>query len=147
MMGKEIERKYLVTDDSFKRLAFDHVFVKQGYLSRNPDATVRVRVRGEHGFITVKSRNDGAVRGEWEYEIPLTDANELMLLCPAPLVEKTRWFVDFEGRIWEVDEFSGSRRGLVMAEVELEDVSAPVDVPPFVGREVTGMTEYYNSNL
>ena len=107
---------------------------------------MRVRIKGEHGFLTVKSRTHGLTRGEWEYEIPVGDARELLALCPNPL-EKRRWYVEYEGHVWEVDEFGGSHAGLCVAEVELQSADETVTVPGFIGREVTGDPRYYNSSL
>lgn len=147
-MGKEIERKFLVCNDEYRNMTIRCREMAQGYLSSNPDATVRVRIADGVGFLTVKGRNTGAVRAEWEYEIPCGDAREMLELCEAgSKLEKTRYLVDFGGRIWEVDEFHGPLQGLVVAEVELEAEDAPLVLPPFVGAEVTGDPRYYNSNL
>ncbi|MDE5850824.1 MAG: CYTH domain-containing protein [Muribaculaceae bacterium] len=146
-MAFEIEHKYLVTNDAFRQLATSEYRISQGYLSRNPDRTVRVRVKGDRGYLTVKGKNDGAVRREFEYEIPLKDAEELLGMCESPVIEKIRFLVPFEGRIWEVDEFFGSKTGLVTAEIELVSADEQYDLPPFVGENVTGNPAYYNSNL
>jgi len=147
-MGKEIERKFLVCNDTYKDMAFRRREMAQGYLSLNPDATVRVRVADGAGFLTVKGRNIGAVRAEWEYEIPVRDAEEMLKLCEqGSTLAKTRHLVDFGGLTWEVDEFHGDLDGLVVAEVELEGVDSIVTLPPFVGKEVTDDPRYYNSNL
>ena len=147
-MGKEIERKFLVKNDIYKEMAKCRREMAQGYLSRNPDATVRVRVAGTAGYITVKGRNDGAVRDEWEYSIPAADAEAMLRLCPeGSVLSKTRYLVDFGGRTWEVDEFHGHLEGLVVAEVELDSAGAEVEIPPFASTEVTGDARYYNSNL
>ncbi|MDE7350379.1 MAG: CYTH domain-containing protein [Muribaculaceae bacterium] len=146
-MAFEIEHKYLVTNDAFRQLATSEYRISQGYLSRNPDRTVRVRVKGDRGYITVKGKNDGAVRREFEYEIPLKDAEDLLGMCESPVIEKTRFLVPFDGRIWEVDEFFGSKTGLVTAEIELVSADEQYDLPPFVGENVTGNPAYYNSNL
>lgn len=146
-MGLEIERKFLVADvEAAVAVAESCRHIAQGYLSAAPDATVRVRLCGDCGYLTVKSRNRGAVRGEWEYVIPAADARELLELSQTPVVEKMRYVVSFCGRKWEVDVFSRPA-GIVLAEVELEDADAPVTLPPWVGREVTGEPEYYNSSL
>lgn len=120
--------------------------IAQGYLSRNPEATVRVRVRDNRGFLTVKSKNHGLERGEWEYEIPAADARELLKLCQSPVLNKTRHIVPFEGYTWEVDVFSNPEIP-PMAEVELPSADARPALPPWLGREVTGNPAYYNSNL
>ncbi|MGM9826931.1 MAG: CYTH domain-containing protein [Muribaculaceae bacterium] len=145
-MAIEIERKFLVANTDYKAMASHSEPICQGYLSVDPDRTVRVRIKGEHGFLTVKSRTHGLTRGEWEYEIPVGDARELLALCPNPL-EKRRWYVEYEGHVWEVDEFGGSHAGLCVAEVELQSADETVTVPGFIGREVTGDPRYYNSSL
>ncbi|MCX4258985.1 MAG: CYTH domain-containing protein [Muribaculaceae bacterium] len=149
-MGKEIERKFLTVDDSWREMAESSVDMCQGYLCRRPEATVRVRVAGEKAWITVKGKNHGAMRNEWEYGVPVADALEM--LSSADMIEgnvlsKTRHIVWHGGRRWEIDEFHGIHEGLVVAEVELEAVDAVVAMPPFIGREVTGDTAYYNSIL
>ena len=147
-MAKEIERKFIVADNSFRTMATCSYDIRQCYLSDNPDATVRLRVRGSDSFITVKGRNNGAVRDEWEYPVPMADALEMAdRLCGGWAIEKTRYIVDYGGHKWEVDEFRGRHKGLVLAEVELPDVSTPVEIPPFIGEEVTSDPRYYNSVL
>lgn len=150
-MGVEIERKFLVEGAAYKAMASSSARIEQGYLSANPEATVRLRIKAvdggeEHAFITVKSKNHGARRGEWEYEIPAADARQMMPLCTGCL-QKTRYVVPFGGYTWEVDCFGGRLDGLVVAEVELESEDAHPPLPPFAGREVTGDPAYYNSNL
>lgn len=143
-MAKEIERKFLVKDTSYRRLAQRHTEIRQAYLSDNPDATVRLRIRGDKAYLTVKSRNNGIERGEWEYEIPVSDAVEMMGQCRCTdAIEKTRWEV---GR-WEVDEFHGTLEGLAIAEIELDNSEEAIVIPEFIGREVTGDPRYYNSVL
>lgn len=144
-MAQEIERKFLVDDLAFVGLATDRHHICQGYLSRKP--TVRVRILDDRAFITVKSRNLGATRSEWEYEVPLADAREMMHLCTEDLIEKTRYVVPYGGLKWEVDVFEGALTGLIVAEVELESESTPVQLPPFVGKEVTGNPAFYNTAL
>lgn len=148
-MGTEIERKFLVKGSGYKSLATNKKEIAQGYLSINPDSTVRVRIADEQGFITIKSRNHGAVRGEWEYPIPVNDAKELLNeLCAGMSIIKTRYIVPFNGLIWEIDVFHGHLEGLIVAEVELPSVDTPVEpLPDFIGKEVTGDCRYYNSNL
>ena len=147
-MGKEIERKFLVCDNSFVAMAADCVEIRQGYLSASIDATVRVRIFGHQAFITVKSRNEGAVRDEWEYEVPVQDARDILQRCCGDnVLEKKRYLVPFAGHTWEVDVFGGRLRGLVVAEVELSTADEHVQLPPFAGREVTGDARYYNSSL
>lgn len=146
-MAIEIERKFMVDDMSFKAVAVSSSRITQGYLSPSKEATVRVRIRDEHGYLTVKGPNDGAVRSEWEYEIPIADARQMLSLSRTRLLDKTRYIVPFEGHRWEVDEFHGELAGLVLAEVELPSVDTQVSLPPFVGHEVTGDSRYYNSTL
>ncbi len=148
-MAQEIERKFLVRDDSYRTMAVASIELAQAYLSTDPDATVRVRVSGERAWLTVKSRNEGAVRGEWEYMIPRADAMEMLQrCCGSTLVEKTRYIVPAEGGLrWEVDEFHGRHSGLVLAEIELPSEDTPFALPAFAGEEVTGNAAYYNSTL
>ncbi|MCD8386735.1 MAG: CYTH domain-containing protein [Bacteroidales bacterium] len=145
-MPLEIERKFLVPDESFKPLAVKATHIRQGYLSTNPDATVRIRITDDEAWITVKSKNHGATRGEWEYAIPVGDAEEMLRLCSSGL-EKTRYIVPWEGHTWEIDEFAGKLQGLTVAEIELKQENENFAIPPFVGEEVTGNPYYYNSNL
>lgn len=146
-MGVEIERKFLVAGDAWRTLGAP-VLLRQGYLSADPERTVRVRIEGEHGVLTIKSKNEGASRGEWEYPIPLQDAEELLdRLCERPLVEKYRRRIDFQGFTWEVDEFLGENAGLVVAEIELPAEDTVFDLPDWIGEEVTGERRYYNSSL
>ncbi|MDE6497338.1 MAG: CYTH domain-containing protein [Muribaculaceae bacterium] len=147
-MGKEIERKFLVCDHSFVAMASDSVEIRQGYLSVKAEATVRVRIFGCKAFITVKGRNEGMVRDEWEYEIPVADAREMLeCCCGSNVLEKVRYIVPCCGRVWEVDVFGGRLEGLVIAEVELPSADVHVELPAFAGREVTGDNRYYNSML
>ena len=146
-MGKEIEHKYLVEGDSYKGIASRSLYIVQGYLCREPERTVRVRTKGEKGYITVKGITTGCVREEFEYEVPVNDAREMLRLCVPPLLEKTRWIVPFDGFEWEVDEFHGSLSGLVTAEIELPSSDTPYSEPAFLGRDVTGDPRYSNSNL
>lgn len=147
-MAKEIERKFLVTDNSYRAMASAERHIVQGYLSRDPRATVRVRIADGRAWLTVKGRNDGAVRDEWEYEIPMSDARDMLGRCAmGRVIEKTRYIVDYGGRRWEVDEFGGELSGLTVAEIELDSADEQPELPPFVGDEVTGDPRYYNSAL
>ncbi|MCH5228808.1 MAG: CYTH domain-containing protein [Muribaculaceae bacterium] len=146
-MAYEIEHKYLVINDLYKAMATGKLLIRQGYLNRNPDRTVRVRTMGEKGFITIKSRTHDAKRLEFEYEIPAGDASEILKLAEPGIVEKTRYIVPYEGLLWEVDEFHGSLNGVVVAEVELPDNEIEYSKPPFIGEDITGDPQYYNSNL
>jgi adenylate cyclase len=145
-MALEIERKFLVKSDDYKAIATECIEISQFYLSLDPKRTVRVRVKGNRGFITIKGLNHGCVRNEWEYEIPVEDARSMMQLCTAG-ISKRRWIVPHAGLTWEVDEFGGRHEGLVVAEVELPSADTVIDIPSFVGREVTGDAAYYNSTL
>ena len=149
-MGKEIERKFLMADDSWRRMVEASTVMRQGYLSRRPESTVRVRVAGDRAWITVKSKNHGAERNEWEYAIPVDDALEMLSgegMIQGNVLSKTRHIVSYCGYRWEIDEFHGSHEGLVVAEVEIRGVDVDVPLPPFIGREVTGDPAYYNSTL
>lgn len=147
-MAKEIERKFLVTDSSYEALASKSVRIMQGYLCRRPESTVRVRIAGSNAWLTVKGRNHGIIRDEWEYPIPADDARAMLEKCAdGNVIEKTRFFVPFGNRQWEIDRFGGRLEGLTLAEVELPSAECPVELPPFVGEEVSGDPRYYNSNL
>lgn len=146
-MATEIEHKYLVKNYLFKEMAYRTERIRQGYLCRKPEQTVRVRIAGHSAFLTVKGCNDGDTRLEFEYEIPYEDASTMLTLCPPPIIDKTRYYVNFDNLLWEVDEFHGHRSGLVTAEVELQTSSQTYKLPPFVGKNVTGDPSYYNSNL
>jgi adenylate cyclase len=146
-MGKEIERKFLVKNDSWRGQDNGKRY-RQGYLSTVKERTVRVRTAGDKGFLTVKGITVGASRPEYEYEIPVADANEMLdQLCERPLIEKTRYRISHTGLVWEVDEFDGENRGLITAEVELKDEHQSVTLPGWVGQEVTGDPRYFNANL
>jgi CYTH domain-containing protein len=143
----EIERKFLVASDAWRSGAVGQPY-RQGYLSTDPDRTVRVRMAGDAGYLTVKGRTEGAARAEYEYPVPREHAEEMLdRLALRPLIEKTRYLIPFGGLIWEVDEFSGDNAGLVLAEVELADERQAVALPPWVGREVTGDPRYANASL
>ena len=146
-MALEIERKYLVVNDSYLSMAISSSQLMQGYLSTDPQRTVRVRTRDTRGYITVKGMNRSTVRPEWEYEIPASDAREMLNLPGTHCLEKTRYIVPYEGKIWEVDAFHGRHEGLIVAEIELSSPDEPFSLPPFVGAEVTGDSRYYNSVL
>ncbi|MDE6317272.1 MAG: CYTH domain-containing protein [Muribaculaceae bacterium] len=147
-MAKEIERKYLVTDDSFKAMAYRSRHIVQAYLSTSRDATVRVRIIDDKAYITIKSCTIGCSRDEWEYEIPLQDARQMITGCHLDkLIDKIRYYVEYGGRTWEIDEFSGRLNGLAVAEIELDSTDETFDLPPFVGVEVTDDNRYFNSVL
>ncbi|WLI87648.1 CYTH domain-containing protein [Massilia sp. R2A-15] len=146
-MGVEIERKFLLAGDRWRTLGTP-VLLRQGYLSSDPGRVVRVRVDGNQAYLTIKGRSEGATRGEWEYPIPLDEANELLeRLCEKPLIEKTRRAISFRGNTWEVDEFLGVNQGLVVAEIELASEDQQFDKPDWIGEEVTHDARYYNSSL
>ena len=146
-MAQEIERKFLVTGDAWRRLAKGTVY-RQGYLSTVKERTVRVRTVGDKGYLTVKGLSVGAKRAEFEYEIPVTDADVMLdELCEQPLIEKTRYKIPFDGLIWEVDEFASDNEGLIVAEVELSDEDQEIRLPDWIGEEVTDDLRYYNANL
>ena len=120
----------------------------QGYLNRDKERTVRVRTIGEKGFLTIKGISKGPVRAEYEYEIPHGDARRMLReLCEPPLIDKRRYRIPYENAVWEVDVFSGENRGLILAEIELDDENQSLAMPPWVGEEVTGDPRYHNSNL
>ena len=146
-MGIEIERKYLVKGTDWKKGTKAQLY-QQGYLSSHADRTVRVRRADDQGYITIKGKSEGARRVEYEYAIPLQDALELLHhLCEQPIIEKARYRIEYEGLVWEVDEFQGENTGLIVAEVELSDEHQKVILPPWVDREITLELKYYNSQL
>lgn len=147
-MAQEIERKYLVKGE-FKSLAAKSTRITQGYLSSVPERTVRVRVKGNKGFITIKGigSQSGASRYEWEKEIPVEEVNELLKICEPGVIDKTRYLVPAGRHTFEVDEFYGENEGLILAEVELSSETEAFDKPAWLGKEVTGDVKYYNSML
>ena len=146
-MAHEIERKFLLTSDEW-RSGVEGRLYRQGYLSTEKERTVRVRIVGQRGVLTVKGLTRGISRLEFEYEIPLADATRLLdELCHRPLIEKTRYEVAHAGLTWEIDEFHGDNAGLVVAEVELASEDQTIELPGWIGKEVSGDPRYYNSNL
>ncbi len=147
-MAQEIEKKFLVNGD-FKSAAFKATRITQGYLSSVPERTVRVRVKGDKGFITIKGIGNasGASRFEWEKEIPVEDVKALLEICEPGVIDKTRYLVKAGEHTFEVDEFYGDNEGLTVAEVELSDENEAFDKPSWLGEEVTGDAKYYNSML
>ncbi len=145
----EVERKFLVTSDVFKLKATNQFQIVQGFLNTHPERTVRIRIIGDTGFITVKgsSSDTGVSRYEWEKEIPVREAEELLLLCEPPLLEKIRYEIPFDSVIYEVDEFKGENDGLIVAEIELTEELDHFEKPDWLGQEVTGQIKYYNSQL
>lgn len=148
-MAQEIERKFLVNGDAYKEEAAARTRIIQGYLSSVPERTVRVRIRDGKGYITIKgvANASGASRYEWEKEIPLPEAEELLDLCEPGVIDKTRYEVELGAFTFEVDEFYGENRGLVIAEVELSGENDRFEKPQWLGKEVTGEARYYNSSL
>lgn len=146
-MGQEIEKKFLLGDDRWRGLA-EGVLYRQGYLNREKGRTVRVRVAGAQGYLTIKGSGSGGARPEYEYPIPVEDAEEMLAqLCVKPLIEKIRTTIPYRGFLWEIDEFLGENQGLILAEIELQTVGESFPLPPWIGREVTGDSRYYNANL
>lgn len=146
-MGVEIEKKYLTKNDSYRELAYKSSRIAQGYLNRDPERTVRVRIKDDKGFLTVKGKNRGIERLEFEYEIPLADADAMLSLCSGKILEKVRYYVKHDGFVWEVDEFKGELAPLVVAEIELPSCETSFSLPSFIDKEVTGDPRYYNSQL
>ena len=148
-MALEIERKFLVLDDSYKHEAFSSSHIRQGYICSERGRTVRIRIRDERAYITIKgpSLDGGLSRYEFEQQIPLDDAEKLMTLCDPSIIDKTRWLVSSGEHTFEVDEFHGENQGLVVAEVELKSKDETPEIPHFIGKEVTGDRRYYNSQL
>ena len=148
-MAQEIERKFLVKDSRFKELAFSSSRIAQGYICSSRGRTVRVRIRDEKGYLTIKgpAGENGLSRYEWEKEIPLNEAQELMKLCEPGMIDKTRYLVQSGSHVFEVDEFYGENEGLIVAEVELSSENESFEKPDFIGEEVTGIAKYYNSFL
>ncbi|WP_294591693.1 CYTH domain-containing protein [uncultured Bacteroides sp.] len=147
-MPQEIERKFLVTGD-YKSQAYAQSHIVQGYISSARGKTVRVRIRDTKGYLTIKgaANASGTSRYEWEKEIPLNEAEDLMKLCEPGIIDKTRYLVRSGNHTFEVDEFYGENAGLVVAEVELSAENEPFEKPDFIGQEVTGDVRYYNSQL
>lgn len=143
MEYREIERKFLVNGD-FKSSETGSVRIRQGYLNTDPERTVRVRIKDDRGFLTVKGLTRGAERFEWEREIPSDEAEKLLALCEGDIIDKVRHLVPFKGHLWEVDEFSS---GLVIAEIELASADEQFEIPSWAGDEVTGDPRFYNSNI
>jgi CYTH domain-containing protein len=148
-MAQEIERKFLVKDLSFKEVAYSSSRIAQGYICSSRGRTVRVRIRDEKGYLTIKgpAGKNGLSRYEWEKELPLDEAQELMKLCEPGMIDKTRYLVQSGKHVFEVDEFYGDNEGLVVAEVELASEDETFEKPDFIGEEVTGIAKYYNSFL
>lgn len=147
-MALEVEHKFLLANDDWRH-AVDHaVHYKQGYLSSSPLSSVRIRISDSHAWLNIKSATIGTSRQEFEYEIPLIDANAILdELCHKPLIEKTRYFVHHENHLWEIDEFMGENTGLIVAEIELSQIGEFFATPSWLGPEVSHDLRYYNNNL
>lgn len=145
----EIERKFLVKNESFKAVSYAQHHIAQGYLSSVPERTVRIRIKGDKGFLTIKgnSNKTGMSRFEWEKEIPITEAKALLLLCEEGVIEKTRFEIKSGNHTFEVDEFYGKNKGLIVAEIELKTETDSFYKPEWLGAEVTGDIRYYNAHL
>jgi CYTH domain-containing protein len=145
----EIERKFLVKSDDFKTEAINKVRIVQGFLNTHPERTVRVRIKGDKGFLTVKgiSNEKGTSRFEWEKEIDVNEAEQLLKLCKLGVIDKIRYEINKGNHLFEVDEFLGDNKGLLVAEVELNNENEKFERPPWLGEEVTGQLKYYNSQL
>jgi adenylate cyclase len=148
-MNVEIERKFLVKNDDFKSESHTHKNIKQGYLNSDKNRTVRIRIADDNAFITIKGKSNeaGTTRFEWEKEIKKQEAEDLLLLCEPSIIEKTRYLVSVGVHTFEVDEFYGDNKGLVIAEVELKTESEIFTKPNWLGHEVTGDKKYYNSSI
>ena len=145
-MAKEIERKFLVDEQIFK-LSGDGEFIAQGYLSSIPERVVRVRIKNDRGYLTIKGKNEGISRSEFEYEIPKSDAEELLKICEPSIIIKRRYIVDVDGSKFEVDIFEGDNAGLIVAEIELKSEDEKFSKPLWLSDEVSFDKRYYNSNL
>lgn len=148
-MSLEIERKFLVKNDVFKKESFQQKIIKQGYLNSDKNRTVRIRISDHQGFITVKgvSNASGTTRFEWEKEIDVTEATEMLSLCETTIIDKNRFLVESGKHIFEIDEFYGDNQGLIIAEIELNSENETFEKPTWLGAEVTGNAKYYNSYL
>ena len=147
-MGQEIERKFLLASDDWRAEVTGSQRLVQGYVSRGDKSAVRVRIKGDRGELNIKHTLDGIHRLEYEYEIPLSDARELLdYVALRPLIDKVRHHVRYGGHLWEIDEFFGDNAGLIVAEIELADAKEAFDRPAWLGQEVSEDTRYYNSNL
>lgn len=142
----EIERKFLVISNEYRSANVSHI--RQGYICGEKNRVVRVRIRDNRAFLTLKNAMIGFARNEYEYEIPVSEAEEMLeTMCRKPIIDKHRFLYEHRGHTWEIDEFHGRNEGLVIAEIELEHIDDTFDKPPFVGKEVTGQKQYYNANL
>jgi CYTH domain-containing protein len=142
----EIERKYLVTNNNYK--SGTPIRISQGYICSEENRVVRVRIKGDKAYLTIKNATIGFARDEYEYEIPVADAEAMLHnTCQQPIIDKTRYILEYKDFIWEVDEFHGDNEGLVVAEIELENKNQQFELPDFIGEEVTDNARYYNACL
>jgi adenylate cyclase len=147
-MAREIEHKFLLANEDWRKKVEKSVQYKQGYLSSQPTSSIRVRISDHHAWLNIKSATIGTERLEYEYDIPLQDAEEIIAaLCKKPLIEKTRHFIPIDDHLWEIDEFAGDNTGLVVAEIELAEKDQLFHKPQWLGEEVTHDLRYYNNNL
>jgi adenylate cyclase len=146
-MSFEIERKFLVANDAWKDVATSHTAIRQAYLSEDGKASVRVRIRDGKAALTIKSRGAGLRRLELEYQVPVLEAEAMLALRSGAVIEKERYIIPWHGLAWEVDVFRGDNAGLTIAEIELPTEHHPLELPPWIGAEVTGQAQYYNSHL
>jgi adenylate cyclase len=146
-MGLEIERKFLIKNDSWKNEIKKTISIRQGYLNSEVERTVRIRIQGELGVLTIKGKNQNVTRKEFEYQIPLDDALNLLSMCEKPIIEKTRFLIPSNRSTWEIDVFDGENKGLVIAEIELTSEEESFDIPNWLGEEVSSESKYYNSSL
>ncbi len=147
-MGYEIERKFLVKKNWKSMVGHTAgILIKQGYLSTDPYRNVRIRLKGDQSFVTIKGKNKGLLRSEYEYSIPYEDAREMLLMCVPTIIQKIRYKVPIGKHIWEIDEFGGVNEGLVIAEIELDAEDEAFEIPNWVEQEVSSDPRYFNSNL
>lgn len=147
-MALEIERKFLLRDTGWHGHSYRSARIRQGYLSNEPKLSVRVRTAGNEAWLTIKGPSHTLTRVEYEYSIPLQDAEQMLAnLCQRPLIEKTRYWLNYAGHTWEIDVFEGDNLGLTVAEVELSDANETLELPPWVGREISDDPRYLNANL
>lgn len=148
-MGIETERKFLLKNSDWKKIKphASPALIRQGYLNTAPERTVRVRVKDKEGFLTIKGLSRGFSRPEFEYPVPLSDAESLLQICEGPLIEKTRHYIMHHEQLWEIDVFFGDNEGLILAEAELEKEDQVLEIPEWIGPEVTQDKRYYNSGL
>ncbi len=146
-MAVEIERKFLVKNDQWRDGIQSKINIRQAYLQSDLHRSVRVRIKGDRALLTIKGKVDKGRRSEFEYEIPLKDAQEMMALCEKPAIEKQRYQLEFKGKIWEIDVFERDNAGLVLAECELDQYDENIELPSWIGQEVTEDARYYNAYL